>query len=100
MGKFTEGTWEVEDDLVFTTKPMKANLICVQPDPEFCRESCENWEANAKLIAAAPDLLKALIPFANFFEKDFENSEFITITIEAKIADIIAAKQAIIRATE
>ena len=70
MGKFTEGTWEVEDDFVFTTKPMIANLICVQPDPELCRESCENWEANAKLIAAAPDLLEALIKMCEYHEKN------------------------------
>lgn len=70
MGKITEGTWKVEDDVVFTTKPMFGNLICVQPDPEIYAESYENWEANAKLIAAAPDMLEALTKMCEYHEKN------------------------------
>jgi hypothetical protein len=63
---FTTGPWEVEtfgDYSSIYTKSAPANggdIICNSPDPVEERSSFEHWQANARLIASAPDLLAAL----------------------------------------
>ena len=52
-------------------------LICRRPAVSGGGEAPSNWEANARLIAAAPDLLDALQYLAYEF-RSVVNSEFAT----------------------
>tara|TARA_R110002153_G_scaffold155585_1_gene307654 strand:+ start:632 stop:916 length:285 start_codon:yes stop_codon:yes gene_type:complete len=58
--KGTKGDWYVDKNaMTVTTKELvDGDIVC--DAPEGFIESMENWKANAKLIAAAPDLLEAL----------------------------------------
>ena len=56
-------------------------------------------EANAKLIAAAPELLEALEPFTWFPDEDFiEEEAELSYTLTVRVKHIIAAKRAIKKA--
>ena len=57
--KGTKGEWEVEGDMIRSDVEIAGNVICVEPE-DYIPESRVNWKANAKLIAAAPNLLQAL----------------------------------------
>ena len=57
--KGTKGEWEVEGDMIRSNTEVFGNVICVEPE-DYIPESRVNWKANAKLIAAAPNLLQAL----------------------------------------
>ena len=62
--KGTQGEWEVDgiandfSEGVYTSD-IDGDIICFAP--ENFGPSMVKWEANAKLIASAPDMLKALI---------------------------------------
>jgi hypothetical protein len=51
------------------------NIIC--KNPIHSHQSSKNWEANAKLIIAAPELLEALLYYFDVLEevrgKDFKD---------------------------
>lgn len=60
--KGTKGKWHLDgnkDDLFMVTSDIndKANVVCQQPDKDACESSLKNWEANAKLISKAPEIL-------------------------------------------
>lgn len=55
----TPGPWRVDKDLVLGPEGYEGNIVCVAPEKTFFR-SRDFWEANANLIAAAPNLLEAL----------------------------------------
>lgn len=57
--KGTKGEWEVEGDMIRSDVEIAGNVVCVEPEC-YIPESRVNWKANAKLIAAAPNLLQAL----------------------------------------
>jgi len=62
MSKFkgTKGDWGYDDNYVVSKeKEITGNIIC--ESPVSYPESMINWEANAKLIACAPELLEMLI---------------------------------------
>jgi len=57
--KHTKGEWTATMDDVYSLEyGLIGNIICDAPKSN---KSYENWEANAKLISAAPDLLESLI---------------------------------------
>ena len=57
--KFIKGTWACDFYSVYSEGSGESgNVICEAP--ESWGDSMKFWEANAKLIVAAPDLLKAL----------------------------------------
>lgn len=66
MNKFTKGPWLIDDLTVYAKNntPHKDNSfwvsVCRGRDDNFERISAAEARANAKLIAAAPDLLEAL----------------------------------------
>jgi len=64
--KGTKGEWFLDShaNTVSTKEEVDGDIIC--DAPECFSESMENWEANAKLIAAAPDLLNALLESQKF----------------------------------
>ncbi len=56
MSKHTPGPWDVESD---GTSVAMANQVCVvAPSPDWADN--DTTKANARLIAAAPELLEAL----------------------------------------
>lgn len=62
-GKHTPGPWawgldDVDAIWAVTTPPDGGNIICEPPSAGVA--SLARWPANARLIAAAPDLLEAL----------------------------------------
>lgn len=60
MGEFTKGPWSVSGDSVIAEAPGHAgDVVCNAPEPELF-VSYSKWEANAPLIAAAPELYDAL----------------------------------------
>lgn len=78
--KHTEGKWVISHGANFTPSIGSAELH--QPIAHLCNmtdanQFCEEAEANAKLIAAAPDMLKALIRAENHFS---DVSSFRTLT--------------------
>lgn len=59
MTQHTPGPWQIEKDGVSSTNaPDDGDIIC--DAPIYAEHSMKRWEANARLIAAAPDLLAAL----------------------------------------
>lgn len=66
--KFTQGEWKISHGANFIPSIGSAELH--QPIAHLCNmteanQFCEEAEANAKLIAAAPDMLTALIHVEN-----------------------------------
>lgn len=65
--KFTKWKWTVHHDGVYLDQRNVnyddrnvADIICHPPDKRMSNASYKKWKYNAKLIAAAPDLLEAL----------------------------------------
>lgn len=99
--KGTKGEWMVNENAIICNKINIAVILlknfALNADGTMSKD--KEMEANAKLIAAAPDLLEALEPFSAFPDEDFieeESEEFFTLTVQVK--HIIAAKQAIKKA--
>ena len=85
--KHTPGPWHIADGsklMVHAGDVWVASTMGVRGD---------TGEANARLIAAAPDLLEALYPFV----AQNTSEEFITITV--KSAHVTRARAAIAKAT-
>lgn len=61
--KHTPGPWEFDNEWVFSTNPEagKGDLVCLSPAQDGWEASQKRWADNAPLLAAAPDLLDALI---------------------------------------
>ena len=98
--KFTQGEWEVASvDYVENTKQLhvlvkgKGGLVCTLFHLSGASSVKEEAEANAKLIAAAPDMLEALNDLV-------EHIVSVLPFGKQDIKKILAAKQAIKKATE
>ena len=93
--KFTKGNWNVSDDTseCYLVKSDDGGLIAFVYDGDIDDEAIhmDVVEANAKLIAAAPELLEALIALVNGCLSDSESD---------KVVSLRKAKQIIIKATE
>lgn len=60
--------WMVENsDVVISDTKGDDNIICCAPSTKYT--SYKNWNNNAKLIAAAPDLLEAVKDCVRYFEQ-------------------------------
>jgi len=73
--KHTPAPWKISEDgqgNPFITNPKEWGMICSITTRE------QNHEANAKLIASAPELLEALIKLNDYFfcEKPLEDDEY------------------------
>ena len=87
--KGTKGEWKWDKECVSSKdKNIDGNIICESPI-SFNR-SMVNWESNAKLIAAAPELLEVLQELMLTYE---EKGQLLSFNIDI-------ARQAIKKATE
>lgn len=59
--KFTPGPWIEYNNVVVLD--VNDDAVCVKPDDEY--KGSKNWQVNARLIAAAPELLEALEEIVN-----------------------------------
>ncbi len=96
----TKGTWSAKSFTVVSTQPLGqeriiavTNTVDTDSDISEFKEHYSEIEANAKLIAAAPDLLESLTDLIWLIEKGAMIEE-LHESINAK------AKQAIQKATE
>lgn len=94
--KHTPGPWSCIDegrldDCVHSDagEHVEGDIICLSPILEGYEVSAENWEANARLIAAAPELLEAAMAFI----APFDGIEVV------QDSDIAKARAAIAKAT-
>ena len=81
--KHTPGPWthEGHGDITGTENGRKYDVACV-----YLRIPAGRQEANARLIAAAPDLLDALVQFVGEFEGCYADGEPAMIKARATIA--------------
>lgn len=89
--KHTKGEWEIDPDDNYSITAKQApddggDIICMAP-LEW-EDSMKRWEANAKLIAAAPELLEALNNLVNKFGSVKQVKE---LGIENELIDAINA---------
>lgn len=93
--KFTKGKWNISDDTseCYLVKSDDGGLIAFVYDGDIDDEAIhmDVVQANAKLIAAAPELLEALIALVNGCLSDSESD---------KVVSLRKAKQIIKKATE
>ena len=65
--KPTPGPWVADaDDVVSQADKIAANWVCRAPERDL--ESYGYWQANARAIAAVPDLIKALQAAEKWYE--------------------------------
>ena len=87
--KFTKGTWVIDSDFITVEVDGIDEVICdFDPEgvwPTVYQRSEEEKDANAKLIAAAPDLLDALECIYNDKEVWSELSDTQKIMVEQAI---------------
>ena len=93
MAEFTKGPWVI-DAFTKSVVAMRVpddggDIICSKPDGDA---SASRWNANASLIAAAPDLYEALKPFAALADK-FDAAE------KPEADDLIIATNRSVRVT-
>lgn len=68
--KFTEGNWKIKQDTSFPTLHQIWNDVNSEDAPTYIARTCyaPKSEANAKLIASAPEMLDQLIESNKAFE--------------------------------
>jgi hypothetical protein len=76
--KHTPGPWVADGCVVNYDAQLPAIAVCVRHNAE--------WEANARLIAAAPDLLDALCVAADYLNGNGWEGDPRMVPVEAAIA--------------
>jgi hypothetical protein len=71
MGKYTEGPWFLDDDKFYKLKILSKDFIEVTEVDSWDISDLEETKANARLIAAAPELLEDVQNLINDIEKIF-----------------------------
>ena len=80
--KGTPGKWIADKADIFSQGNIVGNLVCISPIETGSHQSAVYWEANAKLIAKAPDMLFILqhlleegnlLPHDNLYIKNLLN---------------------------
>ncbi len=64
----TPGPWAIEGKFVKEEATRYQDFICKEPEGFY--QNDDKWKANARLIAAAPDLLAALEEAIELFDQD------------------------------
>jgi len=94
--KFTPGPWEINGQMIWNPQEKVGNIAHV-----YCKGVSENklfdidemGQANARLIAAAPDLLEALKRYINIpVIPDMGSEKDLIDTINMSLAAIAAAE--------
>jgi len=83
--KGTKGEWKVLGDMVRSDVEVAGNVICVEPE-SYIPESRVNWNVNAKLISAAPNLLQSLQELYYLVSELPEEGSIIEALAKAKAA--------------
>ncbi len=99
----TPGNWYADGEMVFSEHGSRV-ADCTQNEEDFRVPSDSEIEANARLIAAAPDLLTALKPFSELLEYpeevETDGEGFVTMKFQVMLADIKAAQAALKKAAQ
>lgn len=84
MNKHTPGPWNriKGDRNVYSA----AGTVCKTPAILGGGSAATNWEANARLIAAAPDLLEALEALLDYAESGWDHFPDVSVNARAAIA--------------
>lgn len=101
MGKHTPGPWMLEGSWSIDSDGLGGWVSTIHPSPLFALDPIlgtpESIIANARLIAAAPELLKALTELLDAFECDPDDlppHEYEAITSSAKFLARVALSKA------
>jgi len=79
--KYTQGPWQIENDSIIGNidggygedgSQVRFDVICSMWDGYF--ETLDNWKDNARLIAAAPELLEALEKVSTYQKEAMDGS--------------------------
>lgn len=93
MNKHTPGPWNFYTPGGTAASNPNGAAFLIGPTRLYMDKSCGFLDSDARLIAAAPDLLEALIPFLDFADRDSDlNGEILPDTI------IESARKAIAKA--
>ena len=106
MNKHTPGPWSVDDN---HGKRYIEPIYSNEPIAEICKKKGDEYTANARLIAAAPDLLEALEALADsapsaccvdFHHKpgDYHDADESCLALDRYEAACLSARAAIARA--
>ncbi len=75
FAQHTQGEWYIDDsEIRALSKPGFSELVCEMP---IRSDDAGEIKLNAKLIAAAPDLLKALQSFVDYLDSNLSEAEII-----------------------
>ena len=85
MTAHTPGPWGFEGELVFSDSHLagRGNIVCLNPALKGLEHSAKRWEANARLIAAAPDLLAFI---TEWLSRQGNDANYMTEKARAAIA--------------
>ncbi|WP_160006909.1 hypothetical protein [Rhizobium sp. 18055] len=96
--KHTQGEWKADISLTYGSKPRIGTddkLICCVGNGENPVIAQDEWVANARLIAAAPDLLDSLQHLSNIYEQiwvQMSDGEMAIVRGAWEVADAAIAK--------
>jgi len=79
----TPGPWDDIDGIIYGGAEDDRVKVCVIDKMRFARQD-DNWDANAKLIAAAPDMLETLHRIVEELEiSECQNDHALRLAVQA-----------------